>query len=168
MKNEWIEKWKKNGQFCIIVLSWLTSSQYYVTSHMVWCNATKCLHHYCEPALLFLSLTSSFLLPPTFPPSNPLSLGLSLSPSLHPSIHLSFLSSLYLSLTHPVLPMSGPNAGGTSVRVRGTNLATKQSEIEYIKINGIFCNISNGTYVPGVRLVYFINRCNFSHYVMMM
>ncbi len=46
-------------------------------------------------------------------------------------------------------PRAGPTEGGTMVVIHGLNFGAHQSDIEYVRIDGIPCSVTD--YRPGVR-----------------
>ena len=52
-------------------------------------------------------------------------------------------------------PKSGPQLGGTEVTITGSNLGAEQSDIQYVRIDGVNCNVID--YQPGVRYTVLIH-----------
>ena len=52
-------------------------------------------------------------------------------------------------------PKSGPQLGGTEVTITGSNLGAEQSDIQYVRIDGVNCTVID--YQPGVRFAALIH-----------
>ena len=52
-------------------------------------------------------------------------------------------------------PKFGPQLGGTEVTITGSNLGAEQSDIQYVRIDGVNCTVID--YQPGVRYAVLIH-----------
>ena len=65
------------------------------------------------------------------------------------------LSSTHIYQPSQFNPKSGPQLGGTEVTITGSNLGAEQSDIQYVRIDGVNCTVID--YQPGIRYAVLIH-----------